>query len=880
MSETHYLVDILILLAAAVLSVPLFQRLGLGAVLGFLAGGVIVGPWGLGFIVDVEEIRHLAEFGVVFLLFIIGIELKPSRLWIMRRSVFGLGSAQVLVTGLLITWLTVSFGVPIRAAIIVGFGLALSSTAFGLQILAEKGDVGTAYGRSSFAILLLQDLAVVPLIALVPLLAQEGMSITEDLELVVLETVLIMVGVLAFGHFLLRPLLDFVAGGRNPEIFTSTAVLLVLGTAWLTDQAGMSMALGAFLAGLLLSNSRYRHQIMADIHPFRGILLGLFFMTVGMSIDFGLLNRQGGQVAGLVVGLLLLKAALLWALCRGTGRSHREALQVSLLLSQGGEFGFVLFGLANTANVIDGEFYRLLLLVVAMSMAATPLLVKLTPLLGRLPKGNQPAGKTAVEPVPESHNHVLIAGFGQIGQRVAMVLAKEGVPYLALDINPARVAESRFRGYSVFYGDACDIHVLQAAGVANATLVVFTLDQMKAVEQGVALVREAHPDLPVYARAWDLRTGRRLRNIGVTYAVPETLEVGLQLGVAVLRVIGISMDKACRLVDEFREQDYKQLARHISYREPQKLQDTLFVSTRGAEERTALERAVVLAEHNQASLTVVDVLEGSASDSEETSHGSMLDDVQMGMVAERRQRLEELVAPLLERIEVQVKVLIGTPVLEIIREVLDNEPDLVVKEREGNDDMPLLRMCPCPLLLVNATDPKPYRRILAAVEVEEYGTGHREARDALNRKVLEVAASLALSETTELHVVHAWKAYGEEVLRSGHSPYRVDAGLYVANARKRHQDALDRLLAEVRESVGSEMLDTLKTNTHLVKGDPRDEITRLAREQEADLVVLGTVGDTGIPGFIMGNVAEEIIHRLECSVLAVKPPGFVPQGDV
>ncbi len=877
MSETHYLVDILILLAAAVLSVPLFQRLGLGAVLGFLVGGVLVGPWGLGFIVDVEEIRTLGELGVVFLLFIIGIELKPSRLWVMRRSVFGLGTAQVFVTGLLITWLATTFDVPVRVAIIVGFGLALSSTAFGLQILAEKGDLGTTYGRSAFAILLLQDLAVVPLIALVPLLAQKGMTITEDVELVALETVLILGGVLVLGRILLRPLLGFVAGRKNPEIFTATAILLVLGSAWLTEWAGMSMALGAFLAGLLVSDSRYRHQVIADIHPFRGMFLGLFFMTVGMSIDFGLLDRQGIQVAVLVGGLLLLKAALLWALCRSTGHNHGEALQVSLLLSQGGEFGFILFGLANGLGVMGAELYQLLLLVVALSMAATPFLVKLPLRLGTLSADAQSAHETAVEQVPESRNHVIIAGFGQIGQRVAVVLAKEGVPYLALDIDPKRVAESRFRGYSVFYGDASDIGVLRAAGVANAALVVFTLDRMKAIEQGVALVREAHPDMPIYARAWDLKSGRRLRSIGVTYALPETLEAGLQLGVAVLRVMGISMDKACRLVDEFREQDYKKLDKNIYSRGPQKFKDILFVSTQGTEERTALERAAMLADHNQASLRVVGVFESSAFEGERPTYGLPPNDTRADKVAELRQRLGDLVTPLRERLEVEATVLIGTPVMEIIREVLNNEPDLVVKAREGDDDK-LLRMCPCPLLLVKSTDPKPYRRILAAVDVEEYGARKRESRDSLNRKVLEVAASLALSETTELHVAHAWEAYGEEVMRSGRSPYRVDAGVYVEHARKRHQDALDRLLAEVRGSVGSEVLDTRKTNTHLVKGEPRYEITRLARDLEADLVVLGTVGDTGIPGFVMGNVAEDIIHGLECSVLAVKPPGFVSQG--
>jgi len=260
-TETHYIVDIIILLMAAVVTVPLFQRLGLGAVLGFLVAGAVIGPWGFGFISAVDEIRHLAEFGVVFLLFIIGIELKPSRLWVMRRSVFGLGTAQVLTTGTAITLLALALGLSTRSALVVGFGLALSSTAFGLQILADKGDLGTAYGRSAFAVLLFQDLAIVPLIALVPLLAQRELSITQDVELAALESVLIIVGVFVLGRILLRPVLQLVAGSRrNPEIFTATGILLVLGAAWLTEWAGLSMALGAFLGGLLLADSRYRHQ--------------------------------------------------------------------------------------------------------------------------------------------------------------------------------------------------------------------------------------------------------------------------------------------------------------------------------------------------------------------------------------------------------------------------------------------------------------------------------------------------------------------------------------------------------------------------------------------------------------------------------------------
>ncbi|MCK5382818.1 MAG: cation:proton antiporter, partial [Gammaproteobacteria bacterium] len=302
MTEAHYLTDILVLLAAAIVAVPVFQRLGLGSVLGYLAAGAIVGPWGFGFIDQVEEIRYIAEFGVIFLLFIIGIELKPARLWAMRRMVFGLGTAQVMLTGLVIAGLALLFDQSLRTALIIGFGLALSSTAFGLQILNERGEMGTVHGRTAFSVLLLQDLAVVPLLTLVSLLAADT-ALLEGIEFAILEAALVITFVILVGRFFLSPILRLVATSRTAEVFTAAAVFAVLGTAWLMEEVGLSLALGAFLAGLMMAESHYRHQVIADIQPFRGILLGLFFMGVGMSIDFGLLGRQGVVIAGLVLGL-------------------------------------------------------------------------------------------------------------------------------------------------------------------------------------------------------------------------------------------------------------------------------------------------------------------------------------------------------------------------------------------------------------------------------------------------------------------------------------------------------------------------------------------------------------------------------------------------
>ncbi|NNF96342.1 MAG: hypothetical protein HKM94_05390, partial [Halobacteria archaeon] len=609
MTETHYIVDILILLTAAVIAVPLFQRLGLGAVLGFLVAGALVGPWGLGFIVAVDKIRHLAEFGVVFLLFIIGIELKPSRLWIMRRSVFGLGTAQVLTTGIVITLISLALGMSMHSALVVGFGLALSSTAFGLQILSDKGDLGTAYGRSAFAILLLQDLAIVPLMALLPLLAKQELTITQDLELAALESVLIIVVVFVLGRTLLRPILQLVARSRrNPEIFTATGILLVLGAAWLTEWAGLSMALGAFLVGLIMADSRYRHQIMADIQPFRGLLLGLFFMSVGMSINFGLLGQQGLLVTGLVGGLLLLKAAFLWVLCRITGRSHTEAVHVALLLAQAGEFGFILFGLANMLGVMDGELYQLLLLTIALSMAATPLLVKLSPWLGLALKSTPSTAIPTPKPIPAARDHVIVAGFGRIGNFLARNLAKAGVAYLVLEVNPVRVARAQALNYSVFYGDASRIDVLRAAGAANASMVVFAMDHMESIGQAVVKVREAFPGLRVYARAWDNKMAQRLLSLGVTYAFPETMATSRQLTREVLRTSGVSQEVTARLIDEERNRERHKITKRSTPDKHMGFKDILLVLTPGINEKATLNYAAALAEDNRAALTVVEVL--------------------------------------------------------------------------------------------------------------------------------------------------------------------------------------------------------------------------------------------------------------------------------
>ena len=555
MTEAHYLTDILVLLAAAVVAVPLFQRLGLGSVLGYLAAGAIVGPWGFGFIDQVEEIRYIAEFGVIFLLFIIGIELKPARLWAMRRKVFGLGTAQVMLTGLVIAGLALLFDQSLRTAVIIGFGLALSSTAFGLQILNERGEMGTGHGRTAFSVLLLQDLAVVPLLMLVSLLAADT-SLLEGIEFAVLEAVLVIAFVILIGRFFLSPILRLVATSRTAEVFTAAAVFAVLGTAWLMEEVGLSLALGAFLAGLMMADSHYRHQVIADIQPFRGILLGLFFMGVGMSIDFGLLGRQSVLIAGLVLGLLLIKSVILWVLCRLTGVGTPDATRVSLLLSQSGEFGFVLFGLAAISGILAEDLFQFLALVIALTMATTPLMVNLGEYINRRLTQASDRHDVSTNHIDTGQPHVIIAGFGRVGRRVARILQAGNVPYLAIDRNADRVLDGRREGFSVFYGDASQVDVLKAAGAGQAGALVCTLDQTAPAVRLVNILRQHYPGISIHARGRDWQHCEQLLKAGATIAISETLEASLQLGGAVLSTMGIIEEDAAALIESHRKKYY------------------------------------------------------------------------------------------------------------------------------------------------------------------------------------------------------------------------------------------------------------------------------------------------------------------------------------
>ncbi|HEY5791093.1 MAG TPA: monovalent cation:proton antiporter-2 (CPA2) family protein [Gammaproteobacteria bacterium] len=551
------MLELLVLLSAAVVAVPLFQRLGLGSVLGFLTAGVVVGPSVLGLIDDIEAIRHLAELGIVFLLFLIGIEMKPARLWRMRRQVFGFGLAQVVLTTLVLTVLGRLAGLPPPVPLLLGSALALSSTAFVLQLLAERNELATHHGRLAFAVLLLQDLAVVPLLALVPLLGGEGLELEVKIGFAILEALVIFAGVLVAGRHLFGPLFRHVAASRNSEVFTALALLLVLGIAELMEVAGLSMAMGAFIAGLLIAESEFRHQVVADIQPFRGLLLGLFFMSVGMSVN---LDGLVGDFANVLLWLLVLvvvKVTVMWPVALLAGLRGAPAQAVALLLAQGGEFGFVLFGVAHHAGLLDEMLFQRAILVVALSMALTPLLVYIADRLlvaQRARLAVSALGVTAAATGEEEPLPVLIAGFGRVGRRIADLLVTAGIPYFAIEQDAETVSHAREEGYRVFFGDVSRPEVLRAAGIRGARMAVIAVDRGEPTEQTVTAIRRESSRVPIYVRARDRAHCRRMLQLGATHTVSETLETSLQLAGDALTGSGLPRERVDQLIDSFRRE--------------------------------------------------------------------------------------------------------------------------------------------------------------------------------------------------------------------------------------------------------------------------------------------------------------------------------------
>ena len=549
----------LVFLVATVIAVPLTKRFRLGAVLGYLGAGVVIGPQLLGLVSDTHGVATISEFGVVLMLFVIGLELSPQRLWVMRRSVFGTGALQVIASALVIgavAYLLV--GLPGKAAVIVGGSLALSSTAFGLQILAERKEAGSAYGRQAFSILLFQDLAAIPLIAMVPLLATSSSRHGVDL-IGIARTVGIIVVVMVGGRFLLRPVFRFVAKANAVEVSTATALLVVMGTAWLMEEVGVSTTLGAFLAGVLLADSEYRHELESHIEPFKGLLLGLFFISVGMSMDLGLLQHMPLLVGGLVAALLLAKGLLLWPLGRTLGGlDGNDALRLAVLLACGGEFAFVVLKQAADQRLLSETVHGVLVLVITLSMALTPLLVVLAAkLLDVQAKKPEREYDTIT---PDAPPRVIIAGFGRMGQIVGRMLRAQNIPFVALESSVEQMDTlRRFSNTSLFFGDPARPDLLRAAQADKAEVFVLATDDPQANLRIARLVRRQFPHLKLVARARNRQHAFRLMDLGVDEPVRETFHSSLKMTRKTLEALGMAHEQAVDRVERFRRHDEKLL---------------------------------------------------------------------------------------------------------------------------------------------------------------------------------------------------------------------------------------------------------------------------------------------------------------------------------
>jgi CPA2 family monovalent cation:H+ antiporter-2 len=556
MPEPGHLNDVLVVLLAAIVFVSAFQRLRISPVLAYLGAGLAIGPHGLGLISDEEGAHFLAEFGVVFLLFSIGLELPFERVRALRSYIFGLGLAQVFITSVLVAAAAYALGAGPEAALVIGGALALSSTATVLQLLVEKGEAAMRHGRAAISILLFQDLAVVPLLVLIPLLSGPDGNVIAALAVAGVKALAVLAGILLLGRLVVRPIYRIVAATQNPELFFATSLLLVLGTGYATAQAEMSMALGAFLAGLLLAESEYRHQIEADIQPFRGLFLGLFFITVGMAIDTAVLGENLPLILVVVAVLLAGKAVLIALLCLAFRIERAVAMRVGLLLAQGGEFAFVILALAVVEGVVTSGWAQPIIIAVALTMAVTPLLAELGRRVAeRLERRDHSEADLASE-AEGLRRHVLIAGFGRVGETVARLLERRDVPYIALDLDVHRVNEARRRGLPVFFGDASRLEVLKAAGIDHARAVVLTLDRPGPSEQAVSLIRRHYPKLEIIARGRDIPHHHRLRTAGADSVVPEAMEASLQLAGNVLRSVGTDQEDLDRLLEETRRAEY------------------------------------------------------------------------------------------------------------------------------------------------------------------------------------------------------------------------------------------------------------------------------------------------------------------------------------
>ncbi len=562
----HTLQIILLLLGVAVLTVTLFRRLQLPPILGYLIVGILVGPYGSGLVASNEDTRFLAEFGVVFLLFMIGLEFSLPQMIAMKVSVFGLGGSQVVITATVIALLAWLLGLTPEAALIAGAILALSSTAIVIKQLSEQVELNSEHGRLGVSILLFQDLAVIPLLVVIPLLAGDsGSGLLLPLALAVVKAALVFVAIMAIGHWLLRPLFHEIARARSAELFTLTVLLVSLTAAWLTHEAGLSLALGAFLAGMMLGETEYRHQIEADIRPFQDVFLGLFFVTVGMRVDLLSLLPILHWVLLLSLGLILFKAMVILLLVRLSGRSTTTAFRSGLLLAQGGEFGFVLLDLSLGHALLPVAASQLLFAAIIISMACSPFLIRYNQRLSQTfchlrGSGGPGVGIREIEAETRAmERHVILCGYGRIGQNIGRLLAQEGFPYVALDLDPGVVREAHEAGEPVHFGDAVRHEILQAAGLERASAVVLTFEDHPSAMKILTHVKEEVPELPVLVRTKDDSHLEELERAGAAEVMPEAVEASLMMGGQLLLLLKVPGSRIFKIMREIRQNHYKLL---------------------------------------------------------------------------------------------------------------------------------------------------------------------------------------------------------------------------------------------------------------------------------------------------------------------------------
>lgn len=549
-TNSHELVQVVTLLGAAVIAVPFFKKTGLGSVLGYLAAGLIIGPFGIGYFDNPTAILHVAELGVVMFLFIIGLEMQPSHLWGMRKDIFGLGSAQIILCTFIMTLICMAFGFSPTVSFISAMGFVLTSTAIVFQILAERGEIGMPHGQKMVSILLFEDLLIVPLLAGVAFLSP--VHSTEGFEwksiLIPLATI---IGVILSGVWLLNPFFRILSKARAREVLTAAALLVVLGSALLMQVTGLSMAMGAFLAGVLLSESSFRHQIEADIEPFRGILLGLFFMGVGMSLDLLVVGQNIKLIISGVLLLMLGKAVCIYLVARFNGTKHHEAINRAILMAQGGEFAFVLYAAAAHANVISAEVNANMTAIIVLSMVLTPLIVIIAKKV--LPKEN--ASTDGLEVPFELHSNVLLIGFGRFGQVTGQLLLARNLKVTIIDSDAERIRNARKFGFQVYYGDGAHLNVLRASGVEKACFVAICIDDRKTANKIVELIKHEFPQAKILVRAYDRVHARELELAEVDFHIRETFESAIAFGEEALRMAEISEEEVQAISEDIRRRD-------------------------------------------------------------------------------------------------------------------------------------------------------------------------------------------------------------------------------------------------------------------------------------------------------------------------------------